>query len=285
MIEKVFKNMQSMHQLSYATTCGFIFEKFIAGKGMYGNRVSTIRSKDPKKLYNSDCNFKDGEFITIEGLKSIELPTTIFNTRQRIEFPFTSEECMRDFLATKGNFLSENDLDECVKTWHQKVGLKLLGSNVTDFAKLNNFMIGNMVLHLPLSVQKDIAEFRQEQILTYLTQDIIPADFAKYQLDLLPWNKDKLVDLKQRLIRQRSEQELRKQAQMQQAGQAQAKTPQDILAQSTNQANAVPQYEQIVTKTMPVNQFNVEPLTPNEQTNIANEINNDALSQERQAEV
>lgn len=284
MIEKVFKNVQSMHQLSYAATCGFIFEKFIAGKGMYGNRVSTIRSKDPKKLYNNDCNFKDGEFITIEGLKSIELPTTIANTRQRIEFPFTSQECMHDFLATKGNFLSQKDLDDCVNTWHQKVGLKLLGSNVTDFAKLNNFMIGNMVLYLPLSVQMDIAEFRQEQILTYLTQDIIPADFAKYQLDLLPWSKDKLVDLKQKLIRQRSEKELHRQ-QMQQS-QSQTRTAQDILAQSTNQNSAVPQYEQIVMKTVPTNNFinSVEPLQTIEDDYTSNETNN-SVSQERQAEI
>ena len=208
MIEKVFKNVQSMNLLSYSMTCGFGFEKFISGKGMYGNRVSTIRSKDPKKLYSNDNDFKNSEFITIEGIKSLELPTTIANTRQRIESFFTSEECMFDFLATfKTDFLNDSDIRVHAHNWYEKVSTKLLANNILDFSKLNNFLLGSIVLYLPLPVQMKVAQFRQEQILTYLTQDIISADFAKAQLDLLPCSKEKLVILKQKLIRQRSEME------------------------------------------------------------------------------
>ena len=80
------------------------------------------------------------------------------------------------------------------------------------------------------------------------------------------------------------EKELHRQ-QMQQS-QSQTRTAQDILAQSTNQNNAVPQYEQIVMKTMPTNNFinSVEPLQTIEDDYTSNETNN-SVSQERQAEI
>ena len=239
MIEKVFKNVQSLNLLSYSITMGHYYGNYIAGKGMYGNRVSTIRSKDPKKLYTMDSSFKDSEFLTIEGLKSLELPFTILNTRQRLESFFTSQECMYDFLSTfSKDYLSDEDVRNNAELWYNNVGKKLLSSNILDFSRLNNFVLGSIVLYLPLSVQLKVAEFRQEQILNYLTQDIVTADYAKAQLDILPASKEKLVELKQKLIKQRSEKEKQRVVQNNpQAlnGELTPKLEQNMLGQSTQQ--------------------------------------------------
>ncbi len=213
MIEKEFKNVQSMHQLIYSILCGYSFEVFTAGKGVYGHRVSTCRSKDPKKLFTAETDFKNSEFLTIEGIKAMEFATTIINTRQRMEAFFTSKECMYDFLSTfNKSYVDPKDIENSVENWYQNVSKKLLGNNILDFAKLNNFMLGSIVLYMPIDAQEKIAQFRQEQILTYLTQDIISPDFAKMQLDLLPNNREKLILLKQKLILQRKEKLEQKQA-------------------------------------------------------------------------
>ena len=205
MIEKIFTNQQSMDHIDYAITCGFGFEKFIFGKGMYGNRVSLMRPKDPKKLFTQDSDFKNSDFHTVEGIKSLELPQTILITRQKLELPFTDKECMRDFLSNfDADFMSSTDKEKVLDRWYNNVSKKLLANKIVDFKRLNNFVLGHIVLDLPMSVQQRIAEFRQNQIFDLLNQDIITAEFAKSRLDLLPKTKEKLVALKQKLVIQRS---------------------------------------------------------------------------------
>ena len=211
MIEKIFTSQQSMDHLDYAITCGFGFEKFIYGKGMYGNRVSLVRPKDPKKLYTQESDYKNSDFHAIEGIKSLELSQTILIIRQKLEAFFTDKECMRDFLSNfKSDFISTEDEERVLDKWYNNVSKKLLANKMTDFKRLNNFVLGHIVLNLPISIQLKIADFRQNQLLDLLTQDIITAEFAKSRLDLLPKSKEKLVDLKQKLMTQRSIAEARK---------------------------------------------------------------------------
>ena len=68
---------------------------------------------------------------------------------------------------------------------------------------LNTFIIGSMILLLPISTQLDIAEFRKEQILTLLTQGIVTEDFAQQQLEMMPASQEKLVARKQQMLRDR----------------------------------------------------------------------------------
>ncbi len=205
MIKKIFTSPQSMDHLDYAITCGFGFEKFIYGKGMYGNRVSLIRPKDPKKLYTQESDFKNSDFHAIEGIKPLDLAQTILITRQKLEAFFTDKECMRDFLSNfNKDFISQDDKEQVLDKWYNNVSKKLLANKMIDFKRLNNFVLGHIVLSMPISVQLKIADFRQTQLLDLLTQDIITAEFAKSRLDLLPKSKEKLVDLKQKLMTQRS---------------------------------------------------------------------------------
>ena len=85
MISKMFTSEQALEHLGYALTCGYSFEKFIFGKGLYGNRVSLMRDKNPANLYGGDAQFKSSDFHIIEGIKALEIPQTILLTRKKIE--------------------------------------------------------------------------------------------------------------------------------------------------------------------------------------------------------
>ncbi|MBQ7978012.1 MAG: hypothetical protein IJ301_05450 [Clostridia bacterium] len=206
MIEKIFTNEQSMDHLDYALTCGFCFEKFIYGKGMYGNRVSLIRPKSPNKLYIEESDFKNSDFHAVEGIKSLEIAQTILIIRQKLESVLTNKACMHDFLSNfSSSFMSKEDLDATVDRWYDNVGKKLLGNKMTDFKKLNTFVLANMVLNLPFKVLQTIGAHRQKQLLDLLTQDIITADFTKSRLNLIPDTQEKYVSLKQKLMIQRTQ--------------------------------------------------------------------------------
>lgn len=205
MIEKIFTNEQSMDHLDYAITCGFCFEKFIYGKGMYGNRVSLIRPKAPEKLYTEESDFKNSDFHAVEGIKSLEIAQTILITRQKLESVLTNKACMHDFLSNfSSSFMSKEDLDATVDKWYENVGKKLLGNKMTDFKKLNNFVLANMVLNLPFNVLQVIGKHRQKQLLDMLTQDIITAEFTKSRLNLIPDTQEQFVSLRQKLMVQRT---------------------------------------------------------------------------------
>ena len=205
MIEKLFTNEQAMEHLDYALSCGFCFEKFIFGKGMYGNRVSLVRPKEPSRLYTNDSGFKNSDFHSVEGIKALEITQTILLTRQKLEAVFINKDSMREFLDKfSTSFLSSDDEAKALDNWYESVSVKLLGNRITDFKRLNNFVLAHVVLDLPMAIQQCIANFRQQQILDLLTQDIISADFAKSRLDLLPASKDKLLQLRQKLLLQRN---------------------------------------------------------------------------------
>ena len=204
MIKKIFTNEQAMAHLAYAITCGYTFEKFIFGKGVYGNRVSLMRHKDARSLYGGEMNFKGSTFHAIEGIKALELPKTILLTRQKLESFFTSKENMIEYLENyKSDFATTEDMEKVAENWYNKVGKKLLITNTTDFELLNKFVIGSILLLLPISTQLDIAEFRKDQILILLTQGIVSEEFAEKQLDMLPASQEKLVALKQKLLLER----------------------------------------------------------------------------------
>ena len=203
MIDKAFTNDQAKAHLDYAISCGFGFEKFISGKGMYGNRVSLVRPKDAKRLYTSESGFKNSDFHSVEGIKALEITQTILLTRQKLESVFAKHN-MADFLSNfTSSFVSTSDLETTLNKWDNDVAQTLLGNRLTDFKRLNNFVLAHIVLDLPIAVQEYVAAFRQQQILDLLTQDIISADFAKSRLDLLPTSQDKLLSLRQKLLLQR----------------------------------------------------------------------------------
>jgi len=95
------------------------------------------------------------------------------------------------------------DMEKVAENWYNKVGKKLLITKTLDFELLNNFVIGSILLLLPINTQLDIAEFRKDQILILLTQGIVSEEFAEKQLDLLPASQEKLVALKQKLLLER----------------------------------------------------------------------------------
>ncbi len=203
MIEKVFTNEQAMAHLDYSLTCGFGYEKFISGKGMYGHRVSLVRPKEPKLLYLSESGFKNSDFHSVEGIKALEITQTILLTRQKLESVF-SKHSMAEFLSNfSSSFVSSEDLEKTLDKWDENVCQKLLGNRMTDFKRLNNFVLAHMVLDFPIAVQECVANFRHQQILDLLNQDIISADYAKSRLDLLPNSQDKLLALRQKLLLQR----------------------------------------------------------------------------------
>lgn len=204
MITKMFTSKQALEHLSYAITCGFCFEKFIYGKGVYGNRVSLIRDKSPLNLYNTNTSFKTSSFHAVEGIKALELPQTILVIRKKLEEFFTSKENFLEFLdGYKAEFVTEEDKQHLADNWFNSVSKKLLVSSLTDFQRLNNFLIANIVLQLPMGAQLKIAKFRKEQIIALVTQQIIPEDFGKAQLSLMPTSQEKLVALKQKLLKQK----------------------------------------------------------------------------------
>lgn len=201
MIEKVFKNEQSMEFLSYLTTLGYRLDKYISGKGVYGNRVSVVRPRDPRLIYSPECEFKNSEFMIVEGIRPMEIRSTILANRQRAETHFTGEESLVDCLSSFSSaFLNQEDLGACAKSCYEHVGKKLLRSSETNFRKLENFLLGSMLKYFPMQFALAVAEFRQENLLTYLTQDILSADFVKKKLELFPAARDKLVLMKQRIM-------------------------------------------------------------------------------------
>ena len=205
MISKTFTNEQAMNHLGYALTCGYAFEKFIFGKGVYGNRVSLLRDKRVVNLFGGENQFKYSSFHVIEGIKPLEIPQTILLTRAKLETFYTKKEDMLDFLENyKQEFISLEDMEKVADNWYENVSKKLLVSKVLDFNRLNGFLINKIILYLPLSAQMDIAEFRKKQILILLTQQIITEDFARKQVELMPASQDKLVALKQKILMQRS---------------------------------------------------------------------------------
>lgn len=202
MIKKEFTSLQAMQHLDYAITCGYFFEKFIFGKGLYGNRVSLMRSKLAGQLYNLDASFKGCTFHAIEGIKAMELPNTILLTRKKLESFFISREDMLDFLENfKEDFTTIADMEAVADKWYRLVSKKLILNKTTDFALLNKFVIGSMVMLLPINTQLQIAQFRKEQILTLLTQEIISADFAEQALQAMPATTSGLVALKQQILK------------------------------------------------------------------------------------
>lgn len=187
--------------MGYAITSGFSFEKFIAGKGLYGNRVSLMRDKNSKNLYGGETSFKSSNFHVIEGIKPLEIPQTILFTRKKLEQFFVKKEDILEFLENYStDFVSTEDMEKIAENWFNKVGKKLLITPILDFNKLNIFVVNNMILLLPINAQLDIAEFRKRQILILLTQQIITEDFAKSQIDLMPASQEKLVARKQQLL-------------------------------------------------------------------------------------
>ncbi len=206
MIKKEFTSLQAMQHLDYAITCGYFFEKFIFGKGLYGNRVSLMRSKLAGQLYNLDAGFKGCTFHAIEGIKAMELPNTILLTRKKLESFFISRENMLDFLENfKEDFTTIADMEAVADKWYRLVSKKLILNKTTDFALLNKFIIGSMVMLLPINTQLQIAQFRKEQILTLLTQEIISADFAEQALQAMPATTSGLVALKQQILKNQAQ--------------------------------------------------------------------------------
>ena len=204
MITKMFTSEQAMAHLAYAITCGYSYEKFTFGKGVYGNRVSLMRDKEAKNLYSDNATFKSSTFHAVEGIKTLELPQTIIITRKKLESFFTNKENMLEFLENYNtDFVTTEDKEKLADTWYNEVSRKLLVSEIIDFNRLNNFIISNIILHLPIAAQLDIARFRKEQIITLVTQKIFPQEFAKRQLMLMPANKEKLVAQKQKLLMQK----------------------------------------------------------------------------------
>ena len=205
MISKTFTNEQAMDHLGYALTCGYAFEKFIFGKGVYGNRVSLMRDKRVANLFGGESQFKFSSFHVIEGIKPLEIPQTILLTRAKLESFYTKKEDILDFLENyKQEFISLEDMEKVADNWYENVSKKLLVSKNLDFFRLNGFIINKMILYLPLVAQMDIAEFRKKQILILLTQQIITEDFARKQIELMPASQDKLIALKQKILMQRS---------------------------------------------------------------------------------
>ncbi len=203
MIKKEFTNVQAMQHLDYAITCGFYFEKFIFGKGLYGNRVSLMRGKLAEQLYDVNAGYKGSTFHIIEGIKAIELTQTILITRQKLEQFFISKESMQDFLEKfSSDFATNEDIEITADKWYRLVSKKLILNKSTDFAILNKFLIGSFIMLLPIDTQLRIAKFRKEQILTLLTQEIISKDFAEYALNEMPCTIEGLVSAKQQILKE-----------------------------------------------------------------------------------
>ena len=111
---------------------------------------------------------------------------------------------MEEFLDNfQSDFVTSEDKEKLIDTWYNEVGRKLLVSEITDFNRLNNFVISHMLLLLPLSAQLKIANFRKEQIQILVTQKILPQTFAKQQLVIMPANQERLVAQKQKLLMQK----------------------------------------------------------------------------------
>lgn len=205
MIKKEFTSVQAMQHLDYAITCGYYFEKFIFGKGLYGNRVSLMRGKLAGQLYDAEAGYKGSTFHIIEGIKAIDLPQTILMNRKKLEQFFISKESMQDFLENfKGDFAIDADIEAVADKWYRLVSKKLILSKSTDFSLLNKFLIGSMIMLLPINTQLQIANFRKEQILTLLTQEIVSEDFAELALSEMPSTLEGLVSAKQQILKEQA---------------------------------------------------------------------------------
>ena len=139
--------------------------------------------------------------MVVEGIRSMELRSTIMANRQRAEAHFTGEESMLDCLSAFPNaFMNQEDLGQCARNCYEYVGKKLLRTQETNFSRLENFVLGSILKHCPMAFAMAVAEFRQENLLTYLTQDILGAEFVKKQLEIFPASRDKLVAMRQRIM-------------------------------------------------------------------------------------
>ena len=99
MIKKEFTSVQAMQHLDYAITCGYYFEKFIFGKGLYGNRVSLMRGKLAGQLYDAEAGYKGSTFHIIEGIKAIDLPQTILMNRKKLVFFLKFSTTLSPFIS------------------------------------------------------------------------------------------------------------------------------------------------------------------------------------------
>ena len=105
----------------------------------------------------------------------------------------------------KEDFTTIADMEAVADKWYRLVSKKLILNKTTDFALLNKFVIGSMVMLLPINTQLQIAQFRKEQILTLLTQEIISADFAEQALQAMPATTSGLVALKQQILKSQAQ--------------------------------------------------------------------------------
>ena len=112
---------------------------------------------------------------------------------------------MQDFLENfKGDFATDADIEAVADKWYRLVSKKLILSKSTDFSLLNKFLIGSMIMLLPINTQLQIANFRKEQILTLLTQEIVSEDFAELALSEMPSTLEGLVSAKQQILKEQA---------------------------------------------------------------------------------
>jgi len=201
MIGKSFTSEQAKQHLCYSITCGFGFEKFIYGKGLYGNRVSLMRNKNPALIFKEEPTFKTSIFHAVEGLKPIELGATISFVRSKIEAVFRDKENIRDLLKShESDFVTTQDLEDTLKAWYDKVSRKLITNNATDFRALDDFVLGAILRLLPIVQQERIGKFRKQQLLKLVEEEVLDAEYVNERIEALPPEIDKLIVLKQRVL-------------------------------------------------------------------------------------
>ncbi|MCL2539919.1 MAG: hypothetical protein FWE53_00585 [Firmicutes bacterium] len=201
MISRAFTNEQARQHICYSITCGFEFEKFICGKGLYGNRVSLMRNKDPSAVYKQQAEFKTSVFHAIEGLKPLEYGATITFARNKIEAIIRDKESMRDYFKNNsGGFVTANDLESTLNAWYTKVSRKLITNSYSDFKALDDFVINAIMLILPISEQELIGTFRAKQLNRLVKEGVLEKGYADERIQALPGELDKLIALKQKLL-------------------------------------------------------------------------------------
>ena len=204
MISKSFTCDQAKEHLCYSITCGFGIEKFIFGKGLYGNRVSLMRNKNPALVFKEQPTLKTSVFHAVEGIKQIELNTTISFARGKLEEVFRDKESMRDLLrATPSNFVDISDLEAVIKTWHDKVARKLITNATSDFRALDDFVIRGILCFLPIAQQECIGKFRKTQLLKLVEEEVLDPQYVDERINALPPELDKLIVLKQKILKKK----------------------------------------------------------------------------------
>ena len=115
------------------------------------------------------------------------------------------QDFLQDFLENfKGDFATDADIEAVADKWYRLVSKKLILSKSTDFSLLNKFLIGSMIMLLPINTQLQIANFRKEQILTLLTQEIVSEDFAELALSEMPSTLEGMVSAKQQILKEQA---------------------------------------------------------------------------------